>query len=226
MNDHLPADWLNDLAEGTLDERDRARADRHLAGCEACRAEVEAIRHLRAGLQALPRAIEPPHDLRPAIWNAVDASPTASTGAGSTPLPLRWRDRPMASLRWPLAAAALLLMAVAASLTSVLTRQRAAPPAGASAVHAPALASVLAVAGRYDRAVTELQRVIAEQRTNLDPSTLRVLEENLRILDTALSETRAALDADPDNAALSDILIAAYEKKLDVMRSATTTAGI
>jgi anti-sigma factor RsiW len=227
MNHHLPADWLNDLAEESLDATARERADRHLAECEACRVELEAIRRLRAALHALPRSIDPPHDLRPAVWNAIDtASPTADAGADSRSLARRWRDRPISSMRWQLAAAALLLLAVAATVTFELTRRHAATPAVASAVHAPALASVLAVAERYDRAASELQRIVAEQRARLAPATLRVLDENMRILDAALSETEAALQADPDNAALSDILISAYEKKLGVLRSVTTTAGL
>ena len=228
MNLHLPADRLNDLADGALDADPRAQAERHLAVCETCRAEVESIRALRARLQALPQAIEPPRDLRPVIRAAIDAAvPSADPSAGPPPRPVpRWRDRAIASMRWPLAAAALLLVAVTAAITFALTRRRAAAPAVAYSVYAPAFASVLAIAERYDRATTELQRIVDEQRTHLSPATIRILEDNLRILDRAVSESKAALEGDPGNAALSAMLISAYEKKLGVLRSATTTMGI
>ena len=212
MNDHLPADWLNGLAEGILGASARVQAERHLVACETCRAEVESMRALRARLHALPREIEPPRDLRPAMWQAIDAA--------------RWRERSVWAARWPLAAAALLLIAVTAVLTFALARGPARSPAVAYDAGAPALSSVLSIADRYETATGELQQIIAEHRDRLSPATLRILEENLRVIDGALAESRAALQADPGNGALSAILISAYERKLDVLRAATMTTGI
>lgn len=52
------------LVDGELGHADRERAQRHLAHCEQCRAEVEAQRRLKASLAALASdAPVPPPDL-------------------------------------------------------------------------------------------------------------------------------------------------------------------
>ena len=67
MSEHLSDELLNGFVDGALDAAAREGVERHLAGCDACRADVARLRELVAGARALPRAIAPPHDLWPAI---------------------------------------------------------------------------------------------------------------------------------------------------------------
>lgn len=52
---HLEHWTLDELAEGTLSQMERARAEAHLAGCPLCTAELESSRAVIAALDALPR---------------------------------------------------------------------------------------------------------------------------------------------------------------------------
>ena len=76
----------------------------------------------------------------------------------------------------------------------------------------------------YEDAIADLQRALDDQQSGLAPETLRILQANLDIIDRALSESRAALHADPGNDALTEMLRSGYERKLDVLRSVSSHA--
>src|SRR6185312_16394965 len=52
---------------------------------------------------------------------------------------------------------------------------------------------------RYDATITELQDVIHAHRAELDTSTVRIIEQNLSLIDHAIGDARRALNADPAN---------------------------
>ena len=67
------------LVDGELDHAARERAQRHLAHCAACRAEVDAQRRLRARLQGLPAPV--PSDALLARLRALEVPGPALPGA-------------------------------------------------------------------------------------------------------------------------------------------------
>jgi hypothetical protein len=69
-------DMLDDWVDGGLSEADRAAVERHLAGCERCRRGADAIRAVVAAARGLPKEIEPPRDLWPAVRDDLAAAPT------------------------------------------------------------------------------------------------------------------------------------------------------
>jgi hypothetical protein len=75
---------------------------------------------------------------------------------------------------------------------------------------------------QFERAVADLERVLVEQRDELDPGTVMVIERNLAAIDTAIREARAALDADPANQFLNSHLAEARRRKLDLLRHAAS----
>ena len=60
-----------------------------------------------------------------------------------------------------------------------------------------------------------------EHRRELDPATVRTIEQNLRIIDQATEQARRALAADPANPYLNSHLAAQLRLKADVLRQAT-----
>ena len=196
--------WL----EGTLDDAAATEMDGHLATCETCRADLEGMRAVLGAAAALPTSIAPPRDLWPGI---------AARLGGSTPGPIQLRT---AWRRWvPLAAAAVLLVAVTATLTYQLAR-------GPVAIADRPEPSVVRPAGfAADRdfvvAAADLERVLHEERDRLSPETVAVIERNLALVDAAIAEARAALAADPANADLRALLWGAHRQKLDLLERAT-----
>jgi hypothetical protein len=73
---------------------------------------------------------------------------------------------------------------------------------------------------QYDAAVVDLERILREESGRLDPQTVMVIERNLRAIDQAIREARAALDADPANTYLNSHLADARRRKLELLRRA------
>jgi hypothetical protein len=171
---------------------------------------------------ALPRDIAPPPDLWPAI--RAELAPRSARS-------VQW------SARWRLAAAALVVAASSSILTllamrardgaegpiSVATADRAPPQPRTPAP--PQLPAHLVVAERgYARSMEALWRTLDERRDSLAPSTVATVERSLRIADSAIAEARSALERDPANRVLADLLVSNYERKLDLLRRATELA--
>jgi hypothetical protein len=73
----------------------------------------------------------------------------------------------------------------------------------------------------YVATVDELRRTLDAQRSALAPTTVRIVERSLATIDTAIAEARAALESDPANQALLEVLAASYERKVELLQRAT-----
>jgi anti-sigma factor RsiW len=226
MSPHRDAwtDRLSEYVDGELDPAERAALDVHLQLCEGCAGTVEELRAvlLRAG--AL-EPIAPETDLWPAIEARIAAPRTARVfdlGDRRAQPPRRWSF----TLPQLAAAAVLLVMISSLSMWTALSRRPAAvaPQPGPSA--AAPVAALVQPAGfesaRYDAAIADLERVLRERRAELDPATVRVIEQNLLIIDQATAQARQALAADPANRYLNGHLAAQLMRKLTLLRQATT----
>ena len=72
----------------------------------------------------------------------------------------------------------------------------------------------------YGKEIDMLQRIVTDRRTQLDSATIAVIERNLRIIDGAIAQSRAALLKDPASMLLSDQLTRALDKKVELLRTA------
>jgi hypothetical protein len=122
-----------------------------------------------------------------------------------------------------LAAAALLVAVTAGTTWQIATRgtadvtvpvDMAAEPMTAAAT----VTSVARVTGAYDQEIAELRAILEQSTLELDDATVRVVAENLRVIDDAIAAARSALAADPASALLSQQLAGAYDMKLDLLR--------
>ena len=72
----------------------------------------------------------------------------------------------------------------------------------------------------YGREIEMLQRIVSQRKTQLDSSTVAIIEKNLRIIDAAIEQSRAALAKDPASMLLSAQLTHALDKKVELLRTA------
>jgi len=209
---HLADSELHAAAEGRLESRNAASAERHLELCAECRGDVERIRALLEHVAVLPREIEPPADLWPGIRDRMHAAPARFAG-GSVP---------RRAYLW-LAAAAILLVVASSAVTTLILRGGDQPVAtGHDERRAPdtlaGAAEYRAVSAEYDRMDRELAALLASQRDRLRPETVEKVERNLAIIDEAIGEIRHALAEDPGNKALQQLLKASYGQKQALLR--------
>lgn len=72
----------------------------------------------------------------------------------------------------------------------------------------------------YGREIALLQQIMSQRKTQLDSSTVLIIERNLRIIDAAIEQSRAALAKDPASLLLSEQLTHALDKKVELLRTA------
>jgi hypothetical protein len=72
----------------------------------------------------------------------------------------------------------------------------------------------------YGREIEMLQGILRRRKTQLDSSTVAIIEKNLRIIDAAIEQSRAALAKDPASILLSEQLTHALDKKVGLLRTA------
>jgi hypothetical protein len=193
--------------------------ERHRAACAECTALWTELEAIGAEAARLP-LLTPSRDL----WQGIEARITAPRV-----LPF-YRKTAFRVLM-----AASLLIAVTSGVTWRLATRAAQPelPAATLAVSEPSspdavgadltAANLTAVSGsvtQMDREIAALQTIVSERRGDLDPATLAVLERNLAVIDTAIAEARAALQADPNSTFIAQQFARAYTSKLTLLRGA------
>jgi anti-sigma factor RsiW len=200
MSTHPTDDQLQDLVDGV--SAGSADVEQHLATCAECARAVARLRELVAATKSLPRTMEPPRDLYPAI---------AARVAGRKSATLPRRDQ-----RWLALAAAVALVVVSSAVTALLLRERAAPVVE---IQLPARAR--AIEASYVQAVVDLEQQLAVARAKLSPATVAVVERNLQIIDRAITESREALAHDPGNRHAARLLWTSYQHKLELLQRVT-----
>lgn len=213
----LQADVLVDLVDGRLDSAQQRDVERHLEVCADCRALVTDLRSIRAAAFMLDRR-EPPMQ----VWSKLQSSIAAE------PLP---KARLLGLARfgeggnWPvwLGAAAVLMLATVIGLLPLMNRNTASTtPAAAVAPASPTMDSITAefaaAEKHYQKAIDDLQTIANKDTGELDPQVAAVLQKNLTVIDQAISESRAALQAQPSSANAQDGLFDALRTKVALLQ--------
>jgi hypothetical protein len=183
---------------------------------------------LKSQVDSLPREIQPRRDLWQSIEAAIsdnkivrpDFQTSASTAvaeAAAAPS-MNWRRLGL------LAAAAMLLVAFSSGITAYLVRTPAATPVGIvepprAAFETVAWQGFLEAEGSYKEVTDDLLAQLDAQRDTLRPETVEIVEENLRLIDGAIANARAALEQDPANARLVNKLTNMYRSKVSFLES-------
>ncbi len=207
---------LPDYLERSLDAATAAGAQLHLARCERCAALVRDLDDIGSRAAELP-LLTPSRDLWPGIAARIEA-PVTSIDAGRI-------ARTRGARRWLYdgAIAAALIVATAGGTYLAMRRPQAArvaqgfPPAASGTV--TTVSEKPSATVTYEREIDGLRSIVRDRRSQLDPKTLAVIQRNLSVIDSAIAESRAALQHDPKNAFLATQLDRALDTKLDLLRT-------
>ena len=242
MHEHTEwTDKLSDYLDGELSGQDHRAVAAHVAGCVECSQALHQLRAVVERARTLAPA-EPPLDL----WKAV-----ADRIAVETERPVAtFGTRRRFSFTWPeLIAASVLLVLVSGWAALRMNRPSSADlqvrqpgsadlqvrqpgtadlqvhqPGGADLQAGPDVVPATFDDTEYDAAVADLQRALQSGRGQLDPATVKIVEQNLAIIDQAVDEARRALAQDPANGDLSGYLQETKRRKLDLLRHAAALA--
>ena len=67
--------------------------------------------------------------------------------------------------------------------------------------------------------IAALQVTLRQRRSQLDPETVKVVEDNLKLIDLAVEQAKAALRKDPASGFLNEQLDGALQKKVELLRT-------
>jgi len=211
---------IGDYVDGALqDAGARAALERHLGDCAACRALAADLRRLRQAAAALD--VHPPP---PDAWTRI------ARRLASEPSP---RARAWHGVRSWLAAAAVLALVAGGAV--LLRRAQPAPATGPVAMapaatpggvtRSPARAPAVSVETElrlaeehYEKAIAGLETIAREGGQDLDPTTAAALQKNLRVIDDAIGQSRAALRDQPSNATVQESLFDAMKNKVALLQ--------
>lgn len=236
-------DLLSDYLENTISLPMRAAVDGHVASCARCSAVLADVRSIVDRAAALP-ALKPSRDLWSGIEERLD-TPVVSIDAA------RPSVRRMRVPAWVgLAAAAAVLIVVTSVVTRqwVTSRDEATPNVAATPTVAPAQPESLgaalspistapapnapsaarehvSAAVTYAREIARLETFVRQRGEALDPTTKAIVENSMRIIDSALVEARAALARDPASRFLTDQVDQTLQKKMELLRTVSLLAA-
>jgi len=215
MIQHLDDQLLSDLLDDAVDAPARARADEHLAACDACFSRLQRMRVLVGHASGLPRSMPAPVDEWQRVRGRLDARRRAESMSP-------WWTR-----RSALLAAGLALVILSSGVTALLVGGRqdvAVQPAPPPAATNPIMPRLAALEHEYAMVTGDLERELAAHKHTLAPETIAAVERSLRTIDAAIAEAREALALDPASETVARLLVAGHDQKVELLRHATRLA--
>lgn len=238
----LMCERLAAYLEGDLAADERAFADEHLASCAACSAVLAELRMIVAAAGQLP-PLTPSRDL----WAGVESRIGTRVTPLGAPLAQRavrraWPLAIAAAVLIALSAGTTWLLTVRqpgrTPAPVIVATQSPAQRGGSTSPAAPAVRAAtstpvppggvvpvsrtkkdISAARVYDREISLLDSLVRTRRDELDPRTVKVIEKNLSIIDSAIAESRAALAKDPRSPLLNNRLDNVLGSKVELLRT-------
>lgn len=213
-------DRLSEYLDNELPRAERLELESHLLVCPACRGTLDELRAVVARAGRLEDH-EPDYDLWPGVREVIGSRKVVELDSRRKPA----RRFTFSLPQLVAAAAALVLLSGGTAWFMSPTNNRsddraeAPPPVAAQPVSFDRK-------GRADSAITELERILQEESGQLDSSTVRILTQNLALIDRAIGQARKALESDPSNPYLNDHLARTMRKKIEVLRRAADLAQV
>ncbi|MFC1499739.1 anti-sigma factor family protein [Candidatus Zixiibacteriota bacterium] len=199
---------LDDFVDGILSGGVHSRLERHLATCEECRRSLAELQALLDDAADLPAEIRPSKDLWPAVRSQIELEE-------SVPSRHSFFNRP----KYMLAAAALFVLVTAGSLMIPRMIEM-----GMGSIEwmmtewQIGQVTTAAMERQYLGAIEELSYVVAERRATVPQSALKIIDQNLRVLDNAIEESRTALWNNPSDRELQSTLSTVYQQKVELLQ--------
>jgi putative zinc finger protein len=209
--------WTNRLSEyldGELGNDERVALEAHLATCGQCSAILGELRQVVAHAKSLEDR-PPTKNLWLGIAQQIRRDAVADR-------PAVRRDRRRFSLTVPqLLAASIALVLLSGGGVWMALR----PTNVADKPLPGATITTVAWTSPTDVAVAELQDALARNESKLDTATVRVVRQNLAVIDRAIAEARVALERDPGNTYLNLHLANTMRRKVELLRRVNALAA-
>ncbi|MFN2572798.1 MAG: anti-sigma factor [Gemmatimonadales bacterium] len=222
MNDQW-TNRLSDYLDGELDTNERDALEAHLATCGSCYATLAELRQVVARAKTLTDA-GPETDLWPSIATrirhehapAVHGRPVRRRFSFSVPQLLA-------------ACIALVLLSGGGAWMALDSRGHQSRNSARGMTPTPSEFRNAVSEKRWkvqsDMAIAELQDALTDNEGKLDTATVRIVRQNLAVIDRAIGQAQHALKRDPGNSYLNIHLANTMRQKIELLRRANALAS-
>lgn len=210
--------WTNRLSEyldGELGNDERVALEAHLATCGQCHAILGELRQVVTHAKSLED--RPPTKN---LWLGIAQQIRRDAALDRSPAVRRDRRRFSLTVPQLLAASIALVLLSGGGVWMALK-----PTIVAEKPLPGTTITPVAWTSPTDVAVAELQDALARNQSKLDTATVRVVRQNLAVIDRAIAEARTALERDPGNTYLNLHLANTMRRKVELLRRVNALAA-
>ena len=213
--------------DGELDPSQADKLEKHLGSCAGCAALYEDLKSIRVGVESL-EPIEPPAR----VWTSLRSQLLANGLVHSKPKEPLWarilpKSFPVLKPAWSSAILALFLVVSSLVIYDLTNRSPVGPDPIAVTSHQEALTEELRKAeANYRTAIEALRASSQKKLEHLDPTLAQIFNDNLATMDYYLNECKRAVEASPQNPLAHRYLLAAYQKKVELMQTILTSNSL
>ncbi len=213
--------------DGELDPSRAEAVEKHLECCAGCAAFHQDLKSIRQGVEGL-EPLDPPEHL----WTHLRFQLEAEGLIRSKPRESFWaallpKRLPDLNPAWSGAILALLVGIGSLLVYDSTTRSPVVPVPAVSTSHQEAVLEELRKAeANYRAAIEALSASSRKKLESLDPVLAQVFHDNLATMDTTLNECKRAVESSPENPLAHRYLLAAYQKKVELMHTIVTSDSL
>ena len=218
---------VSSWVDGELDPSRAETVETHLESCALCAAIHKDLHAIRAGVEGL-EPLDPPEHL----WTNLRFQLEAEGLIRSKPKESFWaallpKRLPDLKPAWSGAILALFLGIGSLLVYDLTTRSPLVPVPAVSTSHQEAVLEELRKAeANYRTAIEALSASSRKKLESLDPVLAQVFHDNLATMDYYLNECKQAVENSPENPLAHRYLLAAYQKKVELMQTIVTSDSL
>ena len=213
--------------DGELDPSQAEMVGKHIKSCAECAAFYQDLRSIREGVERLELFDPPEH-----IWTSLRLQLSDEGLIRSKPRGTFWaaflpKHFPNLKPAWSGAILALFLGVGSLLVYDLTTRSPVVPDPMVVTSHQEDLTEELRKAeANYRAAIEALSASSRKKLEGLDPVLAQVFHDNLATMDYYLNECKRAVENSPQNPLAHRYLLAAYQKKVELMQTILTSDSL
>lgn len=213
--------------DGELDPSQAETVGKHIKSCAECAAFYQDLRSIREGVERLELFDPPEH-----IWTSLRLQLSDEGLIRSKPRGAFWaaflpKHFPYLKPAWSGAILALFLGVSSLLVYDLTTRSPVVPDPMVATSHQEDLTEELRKAeANYRAAIEALSASSRKKLEGLDPVLAQVFHDNLATMDYYLNECKRAVENSPQNPLAHRYLLAAYQKKVELMQTILTSDSL
>ena len=213
--------------DGELDPSQAETVGKHIKSCAECAAFYQDLRSIREGVERLELFDPPEH-----IWTSLRLQLSDEGLIRSKPRGAFWaaflpKHFPYLKPAWSGAILALFLGVSSLLVYDLTTRSPVVLDPMVATSHQEDLTEELRKAeANYRAAIEALSASSRKKLEGLDPVLAQVFHDNLATMDYYLNECKRAVENSPKNPLAHRYLLAAYQKKVELMQTILTSDSL